>query len=535
LRFLLGRTLSTDGTRIFVFAGILAFLMSVSSFAGACNSTSAIISNNMKLLAGSGDTVCVASLGQQGWGVNYTINKGKTWWGSTLGCFSDYTVGKLAFGGSTMVLLLNAQGKPTKVWYAKIAGDAAQTGNFDIAWSDSVKKDTVAVTEAVGVTYAGGDFYFACMNGGILKWNPSMSSPTGWLPGDSVSFVPSKFSPSLHPSFGKKSFTVSSVDAFGADSGLSIAVTTEQWVWLFSPRKGSWDTSRITTVFDPAAPAFIRYEYSFVNNAVVPPILYATAAIASKQADSLSLFRYHAKDGRWLRVLGNLPSIFTTASRGFIYGVTGKNQPLAYRDSVSDSAPLPAGGLTLALDDKQIYNRLTVQRNIDKPESINDLLFVPVRDSTGHFLVATSSGLFYSDAEVPGISLDTFDFWRRPDKTPQGGLKETYALPGIITNADNPQIANASKALFVYKVNETDSVTIRVYDFNMQLVKTIIDNKRREPTYQGSARSTVPAVDFWDGRTGTGRPVAPGIYYYKITTRKGERSFGKIVVAASSR
>ena len=44
-------------------------------------------------------------------------------------------------------------------------------------------------------------------------------------------------------------------------------------------------------------------------------------------------------------------------------------------------------------------------------------------------------------------------------------------------------------------------------------------------------RSTVESEDNWDGTNARGRPVAPGVYYYKITTSTGERSFGKIVVA----
>jgi hypothetical protein len=179
----------------------------------------------------------------------------------------------------------------------------------------------------------------------------------------------------------------------------------------------------------------------------------------------------------------------------------------------------------------EMYNRLTVNKGIDRPGALNDMLFIPVTDSSGHCAIAASSeqpgsdGMYLSSTEVPGSSTGEFKLLRR-DKVIAGGLKETYALPGILS--DNYQ-QGVSTALFVYKLGKDANVTIRIFDYAMQHVRTVIENAPRKAATP-NGRSTEKG-DTWDGTTASGKTVAPGVYYYKITTSRGERSFGKIVVA----
>jgi hypothetical protein len=70
----------------------------------------------------------------------------------------------------------------------------------------------------------------------------------------------------------------------------------------------------------------------------------------------------------------------------------------------------------------------------------------------------------------------------------------------------------------------------------MDHVVRIINNAQRKAgIHVATGRSTVPAEDTWDGTENNkgGRMVAPGVYYYKISTKKGTRAFGKIIVASS--
>jgi hypothetical protein len=109
------------------------------------------------------------------------------------------------------------------------------------------------------------------------------------------------------------------------------------------------------------------------------------------------------------------------------------------------------------------------------------------------------------------------------------GLKKTYARPGIINN-------NFPRTEFVYNLDEDDFVTIDIFDYNMDHVVRIINSVfRKAGKHQATGRSTVPSVDRWDGTANNnhGRIVAPGLYYYKISTKKGKHAFGKIIVAGS--
>ena len=482
------------------------------------------------MLAGSGDTLCVASLTQQdGWGVNYTLNQGQTWWGSYLGC-NPGDVWGVSFGARTVAAILNApdQGHGDKqassIWHTSFEGN--KTGVTAIKWPDSVLADTALATSANNAVYAEGKFYLACQNGGLVRWNPQSGELRGVWPGSSVSFDPAAVSHGS-PSFTAKNANVFAADIYKSSTGTKILALTEPRLWLFNPADSSWDSSITAALADPTL-TFGRFAGTVVNNAVSPPIVYAYIDKKEPGVDTLtlSLFRYHWGQKTWSRVLKTAPSVATGAPRGFLYGVGGKNAISAYRDSVGDSAAAPAGDLAEVISDQKMYDRLTVNKGMDKPESINDMLFIPLNDSTGHFWIASSNGLFLSNREIPG---DTSEFTLlHRDRAVQGGLKETYAQPGIIN--DDYRNSGASKTTFVYKLGSDAKVTIRVFDFSMQLVKTIIDNAPRKAA-NALGRSTSDKDDVWDATTGTGKPVAPGLYYYKITTSTGERSFGKIVVA----
>jgi flagellar hook assembly protein FlgD len=66
----------------------------------------------------------------------------------------------------------------------------------------------------------------------------------------------------------------------------------------------------------------------------------------------------------------------------------------------------------------------------------------------------------------------------------------------------------------------------------MDPVKTVIkDRDRPAGNDRANGRSTNAAEDTWDGTTDSGRRVAVGVYYYKISAQSGEHAFGKIIVA----
>ena len=66
------------------------------------------------------------------------------------------------------------------------------------------------------------------------------------------------------------------------------------------------------------------------------------------------------------------------------------------------------------------------------------------------------------------------------------------------------------------------SVTIRVFDFGMNYVKTIIQNAPRSRTIEG-------APEFWDGTDDNGNLLPNGVYFYSVEMDNEEPLFGKII------
>ena len=503
--------------------------------AGPCAEKSEIVYNAMHLLAGGGDTIAVASYDQKGWALNLTTTRGDQWWGYSLECMTDKSLFDMAFGNRTLAVLFNpsdyesSRFKPGTIWWYSYRD--GRTHSRDITWRDSVLfADTLASVNGVDLLAADGMFFIACQNGGLVRWNPVTNSLRGFMPGDTGSFDPATMKPKAFSAFGSanESSKVIALDRMVSADTVRLAVATPAKLWRFNVGDSSWDSS-ISVVLADSSLDFRRFVSVAVNNTVVPSILYAFITTGSGSDSTVSLFRY--RTGRWVRVLKEGPSVIAPASRGYFYSVTGANKIELYRDSVNDGAVITED-LKPVKSDLDLYNRLTVNKGIDRPDNINDMLFIPITDSSGHFAIAASAGrsgpdgLYLSYTEVPGSSTDEFKLLRR-DRVIAAGLKETYALPGIIS--DNTGITGASSTTFVYKLGKDARVTIRIYDFNMQHVRTVIENApRKAATATGRSNSR---SDVWDGTTSSGRVVAPGVYYYKITASSGERSFGKIVVA----
>ena len=100
---------------------------------------------------------------------------------------------------------------------------------------------------------------------------------------------------------------------------------------------------------------------------------------------------------------------------------------------------------------------------------------------------------------------------------PSGILDEvnTYAAP-------NPFAPSDESARIVYSLAGDAQVTIKIYDFASRLVRTLVEDARRN----GQMRH----AEVWDGRDDEGDPVANGVYLYRIGLAKGKQAFGKVVV-----
>lgn len=96
--------------------------------------------------------------------------------------------------------------------------------------------------------------------------------------------------------------------------------------------------------------------------------------------------------------------------------------------------------------------------------------------------------------------------------------KETYAFP----NPFNPRL---EKITFKYDTDSRDeNVTIRIFDFGMNYLRTVIQNAPRKLS------PTDPPIDSWDGRDDNGNVVPNGVYFYRVETGSNDPLFGKIIV-----
>ncbi|MCD6162816.1 MAG: hypothetical protein J7K40_10435 [candidate division Zixibacteria bacterium] len=94
-----------------------------------------------------------------------------------------------------------------------------------------------------------------------------------------------------------------------------------------------------------------------------------------------------------------------------------------------------------------------------------------------------------------------------------------YAYPSPFS----PIESTRKGATIHYKLEASANVTIKIYDFNLDLVRTVVDNESRPGDVEID-------TDVWFGKNDNGELVANGIYFYNIKRDSGEDWWGKVVV-----
>lgn len=145
--------------------------------------------------------------------------------------------------------------------------------------------------------------------------------------------------------------------------------------------------------------------------------------------------------------------------------------------------------------------------------------------------VALITNIFYSaSSEGSDVWLGSDDGLARINETgfwvgdwkvyfasqPLGSDNETYCYP-------NPFSPRQEQLKIKYSTGGVDaSVTIRVFNFNMDYIKTIIQNAPRNRTLDGPP-------EFWDGTDENGNLLPNGVYFYFVEIDDNEPIFGKII------
>jgi hypothetical protein len=106
----------------------------------------------------------------------------------------------------------------------------------------------------------------------------------------------------------------------------------------------------------------------------------------------------------------------------------------------------------------------------------------------------------------------------------KGGLDEIITYPTLFTGvraSGEPEYVNIG-----YRLKKDGKVTISVFNYAMEKVKTLVEGVPRKG---GGSRSEVPTQDRWDGRDAGGRPVSLGTYYILVESNQGEKGWGKAI------
>ena len=145
--------------------------------------------------------------------------------------------------------------------------------------------------------------------------------------------------------------------------------------------------------------------------------------------------------------------------------------------------------------------------------------------------VALTTSIFYSaGSEGNDVWLGSDDglarlkessFWEGEWKVyfasqPLKSDRETYCYP-------NPFSPRQEQLKIRYSTGGKEaSVTIRIYDFGINYIRTVIQNASRNRTIEG-------APDFWDRRDDNGNLLPNGVYFYRVDIDDEEPLFGKII------
>ena len=109
-------------------------------------------------------------------------------------------------------------------------------------------------------------------------------------------------------------------------------------------------------------------------------------------------------------------------------------------------------------------------------------------------------------------------------KVVKGGLEEIITYPTLFTGTapdGTPEYVNLG-----YRLKKDGKVTITVYNYAMEKVKTLV---KSAPRKAGGSRSEVVSEDRWDGKDASGRNVSVGVYYILVQSDKGEKGWGKAI------
>jgi hypothetical protein len=162
---------------------------------------------------------------------------------------------------------------------------------------------------------------------------------------------------------------------------------------------------------------------------------------------------------------------------------------------------------------------------IKAPTIVDSLTKQRILTSTFYSVNTQGNTIWVGSNQGLAKTIETGSPWGAPWRVylafvPVKNKSETYAYP-------NPFDPEADVLKIKYTTDGTDQkVTISIYDFGMNLVKTIIQNAPRV----GLIDQRIQQTEFWNGKDEFGNIVSNGVYFYSVQIGNDEPIWGKIIV-----
>jgi len=187
-----------------------------------------------------------------------------------------------------------------------------------------------------------------------------------------------------------------------------------------------------------------------------------------------------------------------------------------------------------AFDDSVVY--VTTDRGLYKSIDYGDTwaVFPQIRDDRQDremyttkiysALVDEGGALWVGGADGLARTADnglTWTVFRSFPVTEQDGEPGTYAYPNPFSPMRHNLYDGDGYVRFQYHVSQETEVSLKVYDFGMNLVTTVAE---------GMVRSPGDYAEVWNGRNDVGDMVANGVYFYQISMRGRDPLWGKVMV-----
>ncbi len=182
------------------------------------------------------------------------------------------------------------------------------------------------------------------------------------------------------------------------------------------------------------------------------------------------------------------------------------------------------GNQPMAATDNGVFRSNSPDRNTwTLPGTIKDSQTGGILNTTAFYSAAASGNTIWIGSDQGSARLTETGTtmwsgnWKVYIAAPES--KEVYAFP----NPFSPKID--TKITFKYDTGgKQENVTIRLFDFGMNYLKTVIQNAPR------NIAGTDSPYDYWDGTDDNGSIVPNGVYFYRIEVGSKDPLYGKIIV-----